>query len=94
VDQHRTVLRDPVLESTTITAGRASWRGVYVVDALLIGPGTRGLSLGYGILIRQGEIDLGLLSHECRHVPQGGSGRLTRGLSRGLAQTDCRRWLR
>ena len=42
----------------------------YVVDALLIGPGTRGLSLGYGILIRQGEIDLGLLSHECRHVPQ------------------------
>ncbi len=36
----------------------------------LIGPGTRGLTLGYGILIRQGEFDLGLLAHECRHVQQ------------------------
>jgi hypothetical protein len=36
----------------------------------LIGPGTRGLTLGYGIFIRQGAFDLALLSHECRHVHQ------------------------
>jgi hypothetical protein len=36
----------------------------------LIGPGTRGLTLAYGIIIRDGELDAGLLSHECRHVSQ------------------------
>lgn len=36
----------------------------------LFGPGTGGLTLGYGIFIRQAECDVALLSHECRHVQQ------------------------
>jgi hypothetical protein len=36
----------------------------------LIRPESRGLTLSYGIFIRQGQLDLGLLSHECRHVHQ------------------------
>jgi len=36
----------------------------------LIGPRTRGLTLGYGIFIVEGQMDSGLLSHECRHVHQ------------------------
>lgn len=36
----------------------------------LIRPASRGLTLGYGIFIRQGQLDVGLLSHECRHVHQ------------------------
>jgi hypothetical protein len=36
----------------------------------LIGPGTRGLTLRYGIFIRDGEFGVTLLSHECRHVHQ------------------------
>lgn len=36
----------------------------------LIGPNTRGLTLGYGIFILEGHIDPRLLSHECRHVHQ------------------------
>ena len=36
----------------------------------LIGPDTRAFTLGYGILIRRGEMDIALLSHECRHVYQ------------------------
>jgi hypothetical protein len=36
----------------------------------LIGPNTAGLTLGYGIFIVQGQLDLRLLSHECRHVHQ------------------------
>jgi hypothetical protein len=40
------------------------------LDENLIGPGTGGLTLGYGILIRRGRLDLRLLSHECRHVHQ------------------------
>jgi hypothetical protein len=42
----------------------------------LIGPGTRGLTLGYGILIRQGEFDLRSLAHECSHVHQVEAGSL------------------
>jgi hypothetical protein len=36
----------------------------------LIGPNTAGLTLGYGIFIVQGRLDVRLLSHECRHVHQ------------------------
>jgi hypothetical protein len=36
----------------------------------LIGPNTAGLTLGYGIFIVQGQLDVRLLSHECRHVYQ------------------------
>jgi hypothetical protein len=36
----------------------------------LIGPQTRGLTLGYGIFIVEGQLDPVLLSHECRHVHQ------------------------
>jgi hypothetical protein len=36
----------------------------------LIGPKTAGLTLGYGIFIVQGQLDVRLLSHECRHVHQ------------------------
>jgi hypothetical protein len=36
----------------------------------LIGPHTAGLTLGYGIFIVQGQLDVRLLSHECRHVHQ------------------------
>lgn len=36
----------------------------------LIGPHTAGLTLGYGIFIVQGQLDVRLLSHECRHVRQ------------------------
>lgn len=39
-------------------------------DQDLIGPGTAGLTLGYGIFIVQGQLDVRLLSHECRHVHQ------------------------
>jgi hypothetical protein len=28
------------------------------------------MTLGYGIVIVEGQMDLGLLSHECRHVYQ------------------------
>jgi hypothetical protein len=36
----------------------------------LIGPNTGGLTLGYGIFIVHGHLNLRLLSHECRHVHQ------------------------
>jgi hypothetical protein len=36
----------------------------------LIGQNTAGLTLGYGIFIVQGQLDVRLLSHECRHVHQ------------------------
>jgi hypothetical protein len=36
----------------------------------LIGPGTHGLTLGYGIFILEGQGGPQLLSHECRHVYQ------------------------
>jgi hypothetical protein len=36
----------------------------------LIDPHTAGLTLGYGIFIVQGQLDVRLLSHECRHVHQ------------------------
>src|SRR5258708_7801547 len=42
----------------------------FAAEQNLIAPGTRGFTLGYGILIRQGEMDVRLLSHECRHVHQ------------------------
>lgn len=40
------------------------------IEQDLIGPGTRGLTLGYGIFIRHRAFDVALLSHECRHVHQ------------------------
>ena len=42
----------------------------FAAEQNLISPDTRGFTLGYGILIRRGELDLPLLSHECRHVYQ------------------------
>jgi hypothetical protein len=39
-------------------------------DENLIGQNTGGLTLGYGIFIVQGLLDVRLLSHECRHVHQ------------------------
>ena len=48
---------DPELREATLAAG-------------LLGPGTIGLTLGYGIYIRQGHRSNRLLSHECRHVYQ------------------------
>src|SRR5579863_7579733 len=45
---------DPELRAATLAAG-------------LLGPDTVGLTLGYGIYIRQGHSSNRLLSHECRH---------------------------
>jgi hypothetical protein len=36
----------------------------------VIGPGTHGLTLGYGIFIQEGQYGPQLISHECRHVYQ------------------------
>ena len=48
---------DPELLEATLAAG-------------LLGPGTIGLTLGYGIYILKGHRDNRLVSHECRHVYQ------------------------
>ena len=40
------------------------------LDAGLLGPTMIGLTLGYGIYIREGHLTARLLSHECRHVSQ------------------------
>lgn len=48
---------DPALRAATLEAG-------------LLGPGTIGLTLGYGIYIREGHRSNRLVSHECRHVYQ------------------------
>jgi hypothetical protein len=48
---------DPELREATLAAG-------------LLGPGTIGLTLGYGIYIRAGHSSNRLVSHECRHVYQ------------------------
>jgi hypothetical protein len=48
---------DPELRAATLAAG-------------LLGPNTAGLTLGYGIYIRQGHRNNRLVSHECRHVHQ------------------------
>lgn len=48
---------DPQLREATLAAG-------------LLGPGTVGLTLGYGIYIREGHSSSRLVSHECRHVHQ------------------------
>jgi hypothetical protein len=48
---------DPELRDAAITAG-------------LLGPGTIGLTLGYGIYILIGHRSNRLVSHECRHVYQ------------------------
>lgn len=42
----------------------------FALEQKLIGPSTRGLTLGYGIFILQGQSDARLLSHEFRHVCQ------------------------
>lgn len=36
----------------------------------VLGPGTLGLALGYGILIRAGALSESLVAHECAHVRQ------------------------
>jgi hypothetical protein len=36
----------------------------------LIGPGTDGLTLGYGVFLKQGKVTPGLWRHEFRHVYQ------------------------
>ena len=48
---------DPQLREATLAAG-------------LLGPDTIGLTLGYGIYIREGYRSNRLVSHECRHVYQ------------------------
>jgi hypothetical protein len=48
---------DPELREATLAAG-------------LLGPDTIGLTLGYGIYIKQGHSSNRLVSHECRHVYQ------------------------
>jgi hypothetical protein len=48
---------DPELQEATLAAG-------------LLGPDTIGLTLGYGIYVRQGQSSKRLISHECRHVHQ------------------------
>ena len=48
---------DPELREATLAAG-------------LLGPDTIGLTLGYGIYIREGHSSNRLMSHECRHVYQ------------------------
>ena len=48
---------DPDLRSVALQTG-------------LLGPGMIGLTLGYGIYVRDGYADERLLSHECRHVYQ------------------------
>jgi hypothetical protein len=48
---------DPELQAATLAAG-------------LLGPNTVGLTLGYGIYIREGHSNNRLVSHECRHVYQ------------------------
>lgn len=42
----------------------------FAVEQDLIGPNTRGLTLGYGIFVLEGHLSARLLSHECRHVHQ------------------------
>ncbi len=48
---------DPQLREAALTAG-------------FLGPGTIGLTLGYGIYIVRGHRSNRLVSHECRHVYQ------------------------
>lgn len=48
---------DPLLHDAAIETG-------------LLGPNTVGLTLGYGIYIRDGHYSVRLLLHECRHVRQ------------------------
>jgi hypothetical protein len=48
---------DPTLQQAAIQTG-------------LLGPGTVGLTLGYGIFITEGNFTTRVLSHECRHVHQ------------------------
>ena len=48
---------DPELREATLAAG-------------LLGPDTIGLTLGYGIYIKEGHRSNRLVSHECRHVYQ------------------------
>jgi hypothetical protein len=48
---------DPELQQATLAAG-------------LLGPNTIGLTLGYGIYVREGQTTNRLISHECRHVYQ------------------------
>ena len=48
---------DPELREATLAAG-------------LLGPDTIGLTLGYGIYIKEGHSSNRLVSHECRHVYQ------------------------
>ena len=54
---HFPLPNDPLLQKAAHTLG-------------LLGEGTTGLTLGYGILIKQGSCDTRLVSHECRHVHQ------------------------
>ena len=51
------VPEDPELQAAALATG-------------LLGPDALGLTLGYAVLIREGELSRRLLSHECRHVHQ------------------------
>lgn len=51
------VPQDPLLAQAAVQVG-------------LLGPNTAGLTLFYGIFIREGTYSLNLLAHECRHVHQ------------------------
>jgi hypothetical protein len=59
-----------ILEVPTIPAPADPDLKQVAEEQNLIGPNTAGLSLGYGIFIVQGQLDVRLLSHECRHVHQ------------------------
>jgi hypothetical protein len=59
-----------VLEVPAIPAPEDPELKQLALDQKLIRPSTGGLTLGYGIFIVQGRLDVRLLSHECRHVHQ------------------------
>jgi hypothetical protein len=59
-----------VLEVPAIPAPEDPELQRVALEQNLISPDTGGLTLGYGIFILRGQLDLRLLSHECRHVHQ------------------------
>lgn len=59
-----------VLAFTELPWPSNPWLRRAAMQAGLLGPGTEGLTLGHGILLREGSTMPGLLAHECRHCQQ------------------------
>src|SRR5258705_309021 len=59
-----------VVETPTLPFPSDAELGLAATQTGLLGPHMAGLTLGYAVFVRAGQVSARLISHECRHVHQ------------------------